>query len=70
MNKASVSTATSQKGEVSTSSVTLSNGQKGHIAFYPKDFSSLPVVVTEDGLEVNLNLKKDFTILHYSTSRE
>jgi len=52
------------------SAVTLSNGQKGHIAFYPKDFSSLPVVVTEDGLEVNLNLKKDFTILHYSTSRE
>ena len=52
------------------SSVTLSNGQKGHIAFYPKDFSSLPVVVTEDGQEVNMNLKKGFSILHYSTSRD
>ena len=52
------------------SAVTLSNGQKGAIAFYPKDFSSLPVVITDDGTEVNLNLKKDFSISQYSTSRE
>ncbi len=52
------------------SAVTLSNGQKGHIAFYPKDFSALPVVITEDGLEVNMNLKKDFSILQYSTSHD
>ena len=52
------------------SAVTLSNGQKGNIAFYPKDFSAMPVVITEDGTEINLNLKKTFSITSYSTSHE
>ena len=52
------------------SSVTLSNGQKGQIAFFPKEFSSMPVIMTESGEEVNLNLKKDFSISHYSTTRD
>ena len=52
------------------SAVTLSNGKKGHIAFYPKDFSAMPVIVTDDGEEINLNLKKDLTITGYKTSRE
>ena len=52
------------------STITLNDGQKGHIAFYPKDFSSLPVIVTEDGKEINLNQRKNYSIAHYSTSRE
>ncbi len=49
------------------SSVTLSNGQKGTIAFYPKDFSAMPVVITDEGEEINLNLIKNFSIAEYAT---
>lgn len=49
------------------STVTLSDGKKGRIVFYPKDFSALPVIVTEDGVEINLNLSKNITISHYDT---
>lgn len=49
------------------SAVTLSNGEKGRVVFYPKDFSAMPIVVTESGREVNLNLIKTFFITSYST---
>lgn len=49
------------------STVALSNGQKGRVIFYPKDFSALPIVVTEDGKEINMNRHKDFSIMSYST---
>lgn len=49
------------------SSVVLNDGTKGRVAFYPKDFSAMPVVVTEDGREINLNLRKNFSIAQYNT---
>ena len=52
------------------STVTLNDGQKASIAFYPKDFSSLPVVITENGREINLNQRKNYSISHYSTGRD
>ena len=52
------------------SSVTLNDGQKAYIAFYPKDFSSHPVVITESGREINLNQRTNYSIANYSTGRE
>ncbi|MBR6012449.1 MAG: HD domain-containing protein [Selenomonadaceae bacterium] len=49
------------------STVTLSNGEKGRVVFYPKDFSAMPIIVTEDGREINLNQSKNFSIVSYST---
>ena len=49
------------------STVTLSNGQKGRVVFYPKDFSAMPTIVTESGDEINLNRNKNFSITSYST---
>lgn len=49
------------------STVKLSNGQQGRVVFYPKDFSAMPIIVTEDGREINLNLQKNFSIMSYST---
>ncbi len=48
------------------SKIFLNDGRKGTIAFYPKDFSSLPIVVTEDGTEVDLNQRKYLSIAQYS----
>lgn len=47
------------------SSVTLSDGRKGRVIFYPQDFSAMPIVVTEDGQEINLNLRKNLSITQY-----
>ena len=37
------------------STVKLSDGRKGQVAFYPNDFSALPIISFEDGSEENLN---------------
>ena len=47
--------------------VVLSNGQKGSITFYPKDFSASPVILLESGEELNLNLRKDISIAQYNS---
>lgn len=49
------------------STVILSDGQKGRVVFYPKDFSAHPIIVTQDGKEINLNQSKNFSIVSYST---
>ena len=49
------------------STVVLNDGQKGRVVFYPKDFSSMPTIVTESGEEINLNRSKNFSIVSYST---
>ena len=48
------------------SHVTLKDGRKGTVIFYPKDFASLPVVRLEDGTQVNLNQQRDISIVQYS----
>lgn len=45
--------------------VTLSDGQKGRVVFYPKDFSALPIIVTEEGIEINLNHSNKLSIMSY-----
>ena len=47
------------------STVTLSDNRKGRVVFYPKDFSAMPVIVTDDGTEINLNKEKNLSIVSY-----
>ena len=47
------------------SSIVLNDGRKGTVAYYPKDFSAMPIVVVEDGTEINLNLRKNISIAQY-----
>ena len=49
------------------STVVLNSGQQGRVVFYPKDFSAMPIIVTDDGREINLNQQKNFSIVSYST---
>lgn len=48
------------------SQVTLSNGQKGKVVFFPKDFASLPVIQLEDETEFDLNKNREILIVEYS----
>ena len=57
---------TELKDHLIGSEVTLKDGKQGKIIFYPKDFSSLPVVQLDDGeTEIDLNKDKDNLIVEY-----
>ncbi len=47
------------------SAVTLSDGRKGRVVFYPKDFSAMPVIALEDGTQINLNGSANLSIVEY-----
>lgn len=47
------------------SAVTLSDGRIGRVVFYPKDFSSMPVIALDDGTQINLNRSANLSIVEY-----
>ncbi len=50
------------------SNVTLNDGRTGRVIFYPKDFSAMPIVVLEDGDQINLNRNANLSIVEYHIS--
>lgn len=50
------------------SAVTLSDGRTGRVVFYPKDFSSMPIIALDDGTQINLNGSANLSIVEYHIS--
>lgn len=48
------------------SKVLLNNGLECKVVFYPKDFSSMPILSAEDGTEINLNRYPGIKIIEYN----
>ena len=57
---------TSLKDQLIGSEVTLKDGKKGKVIFYPKDYASLPVLKLEDETELDLNKDPENLIVEYS----
>lgn len=56
---------TELKDHLIGSQVALSDGRRGKVIFYPKDYASLPVVRLEDETEINLNEHTEILIVEY-----
>ena len=52
------------------STVLLNNGLECRVVFYPKDFSSLPILTAEDGTEINLNRHPGIKIIEYNPAND
>lgn len=59
---------TALKDHLIGSQVKLKDGRSGKIIFYPKDFSSLPVLQLEDETELDLNKDAENFIIEYDIS--
>lgn len=59
---------TTLKDHLIGSEVTLSDGRKGKVIFFPKDYASLPVIRVEDETEIDLNKNPEILILEYGIS--
>ena len=56
---------TELKDHLIGSAVTLNDGRKGKVIFFPKDYASLPVVRLEDETEIDLNKNPEILIIEY-----